>query len=391
MLVNQIAPNADLQRLVDSGFHVSLEGQHLIVHCVPYVTKDRKVAHCSLISTYAEHEAAAGHINDHTVYVVGEIPCRDDGTSLEAAMVANANKQIIAGRTARCQLSYKTEPLSAMLANYYSKMTHYVRKLGSYVDAIDASMNVRGVGSFTARTVPSVFHYPNNSSARAGLEAYERKLELQRVAIIGLGGTGSFILDGLAKTPVKEIHLYDDDILEPHNAFRFPGALHMNIVFGQRKKTDVLADLYGQFRSGVINHSERITEANLHELDNFEFVFIAIDHGPSRKIIARYLVDRGISFIDVGIGIDKRAEALKLYARARVTLITQSTKHLIDSLPVADDTDEAVYGNIQLSELNALNANLALIRYKQHLQFFTDEVDANVINYISTWSQCVTQ
>lgn len=391
MPANQTAPNLDLQRLVDDGFHVSLEGQHLVIHRVPYVTKDRTVAYCSLISTYYEHEVAAGYINDHTVFVVGEIPYRDDGVSLEAAMVANASKQIIAGRSAGCQLSYKTEPLSVMLANYYSKMTHYVRKLGSYVEAIDASANVRWVGSFTARAVPSVFHFPNGSSARAGLEAYEEKLELQKVAIIGLGGTGSFLLDGLSKTPVKEIHLYDHDILEPHNAFRFPSALPMDIVFGRRKKTDVLTDIYGQFRSGVISHPERITEANLHEVEDCQFVFIAVDHGPSRGLIARYLIARGIPFIDVGIGIDKRTETLKLHARARVTLITPSTAHLIDTLPVADDTDEAVYGNIQLSELNALNANLALIRYKQHLQFFTDEVNASVINYKCSWSQCVTQ
>lgn len=391
MLANQTAPNPDLQRLVDDGFHVSLEGQHLVIHRVPYVTKDRSVTYCSLISTYCEHEVTAGHINDHTVFVVGEIPYRDDGISLEAAMVANASRQIIAGRSVGCQLSYKTEPLSAMLANYYSKMTHYVRKLGSYVEAIDAAASARGVGSFTARPVPSVFHFPNGSSARAGLEAYEQKLELEKVAIIGLGGTGSFLLDGLAKTPVKEIHLYDHDILEPHNAFRFPSALPMEIVFGRRKKTDVLADIYAQFRAGVISHPEKITEANLHQLEHCQFVFIAVDHGPSRGLIARYLVARGIPFIDVGIGIDKRTDTLKLHARARVTLITPSTAHLIDTLPVADDGDEAVYGNIQLSELNALNANLALIRYKQHLQFFTDEANVSVINYKCSWSQCVTQ
>lgn len=391
MLANPIVPNADLRRLIDDGFHVSLEGQHLVIHRVPYVIKDRTVAYCSLISTYNEHEVAAGQIRDHTVFVVGEIPHRDDGVSLQEAMVANASAQIIAGRAVACQLSYKTEPLSAMLSNYHSKMTHYIRKLGSYVEAIDSSANVRGTGSFSARTVPSVFHFPNGSSARAGLEAYEQKLELQKVAIIGLGGTGSYLLDGLAKTPAKEIHLYDHDVLEPHNAFRFPSALPMDIVFGRRKKTDVLTEIYNQFRSGVISHPERVTETNLHELKNCQFVFVAVDHGPSRSIIAQFLVAQGIPFIDVGIGIDKIADATQLHARARVTLITTGNAHLVDTLPVADDADEAVYGNIQLSELNALNANLALIRYKQHLQFFTDEVNPSVINYKCSWSQCVTQ
>jgi hypothetical protein len=391
MQVNPIAPNADLQRLVDDGFHVSLEGQHLVIHRVPYVIKDRAVAYCSLISTYNEHEVAAGQINDHTVFVVGEIPHRDDGVSLQDAMVANASAQIIAGRSVTCQLSYKTDPISVMLATYHSKMTHYIRKLGSYVEAINPSANVRMSGSFSMRSVPSVFHFPNGSSARAGLEVYEQKLELDKVAIIGLGGTGSYLLDGLAKTPVKEIHLYDHDILEPHNAFRFPSALPMDIVFGRRKKTDVLTEIYNQFRSGVISHPERVNETNLPELQNCQFVFIAVDHGPSRGIIAQFLVARGIPFIDVGIGIDKITDTIQLHARARVTLITPGTAHLVGTLPVTDDADEAVYGNIQLSELNALNANLALIRYKQHLQFFTDEVNPSVINYKCSWSQCVTQ
>jgi len=49
-----------------------------------------------------------------------------------------------------------------------------------------------------------------------------RRLELEKVAIIGLGGTGSYILDLVAKTPVKEIHLFDADALLNHNAFRHP-------------------------------------------------------------------------------------------------------------------------------------------------------------------------
>jgi tRNA A37 threonylcarbamoyladenosine dehydratase len=38
------------------------------------------------------------------------------------------------------------------------------------------------------------------------------------------GGTGSYVLDFVAKTPVKEIHLFDGDIFDQHNAFRAPGA-----------------------------------------------------------------------------------------------------------------------------------------------------------------------
>ena len=69
----------------------------------------------------------------------------------------------------------------------------------------------------------SPFHYADNGVA-PGLVEVTRRLELEKLAIIGLGGTGSYILDLVAKTPVKEIHLFDDDVLLNHNAFRAPGA-----------------------------------------------------------------------------------------------------------------------------------------------------------------------
>jgi tRNA A37 threonylcarbamoyladenosine dehydratase len=71
----------------------------------------------------------------------------------------------------------------------------------------------------------NVFNYPDTNSSRAGIEFLNRKFENQKIAIIGLGGTGSYILDQVAKTPVKEIHIFDADVFQLHNAFRSPGAV----------------------------------------------------------------------------------------------------------------------------------------------------------------------
>ena len=116
-------------------------------------------------------------------------------------------------------------------------------------------------------------------------------------------------------------------------------------------------------------------------------MFIAIDHGPSRGLIARYLVDRGIAFIDVGIGVDKVSDSTSLIARARVTLVTPETAAVLDQLPTADDTDDAIYNNIQILELNALNAMLAVIRFKQHLGFYVATNTPTVIKYVSSWNE----
>ncbi len=70
----------------------------------------------------------------------------------------------------------------------------------------------------------SVFRYLDSTTSRARIGAVSDKIRLGKVAIIGIGGTGAYILDAVAKTPVKQIHLNDGDTMLTHTAFRAPGA-----------------------------------------------------------------------------------------------------------------------------------------------------------------------
>jgi len=70
----------------------------------------------------------------------------------------------------------------------------------------------------------SVFNYIDTNSSRAEVEAISDKLKGRKIGIMGLGGTGSYVLDLVAKTPADEIHLFDGDEFAQHNAFRAPGA-----------------------------------------------------------------------------------------------------------------------------------------------------------------------
>jgi tRNA A37 threonylcarbamoyladenosine dehydratase len=292
----------------------------------------------------------------------------------------------VAGRQALCRLSYKSERPDT-LDNFYNKLTHYVRKLQSYVTVIDPTASAIGNGSISVRQERSVFFYPNTAIARAGLDAYEDKLKVAKVAIVGLGGTGSYILDALAKTPVEQIHLYDEDIVEPATVYRMSGSLNIEQAHQQMRKTDHLREVYSRMRTGIESHPSRIGQVNVHELDDCNFVFIAVDHGPSRSLIARHLAEKSVPFIDVGMGVDKVPEDTKLIARLRVTAIDSETKALVDRLPVADDQEDAVYDNIQVAELNAMNAMLAIILYKQKLGFYSEEIAVHTLRYILAWQR----
>ena len=77
-----------------------------------------------------------------------------------------------------------------------------------------------------------------------------RKLEGPKIAIVGVGATGSYVLDLVAKTPVAEIHLFDRDMFLNHNAFRSPGAPSLEDLSKKQQKVNYLAAIYAAAVSG---------------------------------------------------------------------------------------------------------------------------------------------
>lgn len=389
MPASPTAPDPHIQRLVDERHEVTIDGGYLIVDRIPYVTSAREIAWGALICHYRNVDGVPQLGNDHQCWFTGSMPHRADGTSLEGPLVSDKQPQTVAGRAVQMHLSNKPEPIGDFFDNHYNKVTHYIRKLSRHARDIDPVVSATSVGSYRRREVPSVFHYANDAIAQSGLDAVADKLRLRRVCIVGVGGTGSYLLDALAKEEIERIDLYDHDVIEPKNPFRMPGAMSREDAYAGHNKALWLASCYAVMRTGVTGHQLRIDTENVAELAGADFVFIAVDHGPSRGIIARFLVEQRIPFIDVGIGVDKRADVAALIARARVTLVTPDTAHLVDELPTADDSAEAVYNNIQVLEINALNAMLAVIRFKQYLGFYAADEHPDVIKYVSSWNALV--
>ena len=75
------------------------------------------------------------------------------------------------------------------------------------------------------------------------------------VALVGLGGTGAYILDLVVKTPVAEIHLYDGDVFLQHNAFRSPGAASVADLRAKLNKVDYYKDRYSPMRRHIVAES----------------------------------------------------------------------------------------------------------------------------------------
>jgi hypothetical protein len=218
-----------------------------------------------------------------------------------------------------------------------------------------------------------VFRYPDMATTRAGIGAATAKLLADKVAIIGLGGTGSYILDLMAKTPVCEIHLYDGDVFSLHNAFRAPGAPRLEELT-EPKKVDWFADIYYRMHMGIKRHGYHVRAEHLPEFAGFDFVFVAIDDADARKVILDGLIALKVPFIDVGMdmGLDGNAS---LRGICRVTVGTpDSHAHLWEVASSSTAPADDVYRNIQVADLNMLNAAMAVTKWKKMRGFYADDV-----------------
>jgi hypothetical protein len=260
--------------------------------------------------------------------------------------------------------------------DYYKKLTTYIALIWSPAVQIDPTCTPKldRLAPAVVEAQASVFNYPDMATTRAGIGGATSRLLVDGVGIIGLGGTGSYVLDLVAKTPVKEIHLFDGDDFELHNAFRAPGAPAVADLTSP-KKVDWFGAAYDRMRHGIVRHPYHVAGERIAALSGLSFVFIAIDDPKSKKEIVDFLLANSIPFIDVGMDVSfDRDGALR--GQVRVTLGTPSVNsHIEQVISFADGPENNIYRNIQVADLNMLNAAFAVVRWKRWLGFYGD--DAN--------------
>ena len=372
-----ISRSEDLKQLRDEGYDIEIHPSvHLLVKDVPYVDENRTVQRGVLVSKLnLADDTTQPPTGEHTVRFIGSHPCRSDGSKLGELVNNIGDEDLGQGLKVNFSFSRKISADGQMrdYRNYHEKMTTYVGLLESHAQALDPGATARTHPLIETAEDESVFLYLDTASSRAGIGAANDKLALGKIAIVGLGGTGSYVLDLVAKTPVKEIHLIDGDKFVQHNAFRSPGAAARDELRLLSLKVRYFANLYAKMRRGIVPVEQYLATTNLELLDGMNFVFLCMDRGADKRHIVERLVERGIPFVDVGMGLELRA-GNSIGGVLRVTAATPAkTDHLGHRIPFTDPAANNEYAtNIQVADLNALNAVLAVIKWKKLFGFYSD-------------------
>ena len=363
-----ISHSADLQRLRDEGYDIEIRSNYLLMKQVPYVTADKVVACGILVSELSTSGSTTITPNTHVVSFVGSIPCDNYGRELDTIIHQRGASPVCGDLTASCMFSRK--PLEGY-PDYYEKMTGYSNILLGYAQAIDPSVTAKIFPPLPTEDNESVFRYLDSASSRAQISAITDKLKLDKVAIVGLGGTGSYILDLIAKTPIEQIHLYDRDTFYTHNAFRAPGAASIEELNAAPKKVEYFQRKYAPLRRNIFAHPVHIDKSNIEELRDMAFVFLTMDTGASKKYIIKMLEEFGVPFIDTGMGVGQVNNSLEGLVRT-TTSVPGYRQHVWDRLSFVDEGDNEYEQNIQIADLNALNAAIAVIKWKKFCRFYID-------------------
>jgi hypothetical protein len=368
--------------LLAEGYEAEARQQHLLVHAVPYVTGDRVVRRGTLVCTYVESGGELLPQDNHQVWFAGEHPCFADGRSMAPITHGSARCELATGIWVDHRFSNKPDGQSGF-ASHYDKMIHYLTLLQVQARVLEPNATAQTWRAIAMADEQSVFRYADTSSARSETLAVSRRLAMKKVAVVGLGGTGGYVLDQVAKTPVEEIHLFDGDEFLQHNAFRAPGAASLDQIRRRMLKVEYFLALYDPMRRGLIAHPYYLDRANVSELTGYDFVFLCVDRGPDRALIADFLIAQGIPFVDTGMSVEQDLDSQELDGLCRATLCTRSNNaHFRRYAPIDDDSQDALYRrNIQVSDLNAMNAMLAVLMWKQHFRFYSDDFDVHHVTF----------
>ncbi len=365
--------NDDIRRLVEKGYAVGFNSGHMVIRDIPYLN-DQKECRIAAIVTKLEFVNKEKVIQtDHQIFFSGEIPYGLDGTMLNN--LGGGSAQIPLDNDYQdivVQRSFSNKPKTT------GKFDNFFEKIESYVSIISGpAMELHDASPYTFNrneciSNDTVFKFQDTLTSRAEISDLSGKLTNDVIAIIGLGGTGSYLLDLMVKTPVREIRGFDRDVYHVHNAFRSAGKLDESEL--GLLKADVYQSRYENFREGIVLEPINIDEETAHKLDGVSFAFVCVDKGSARSEIFDILIEKGIPYIDVGMGL-KREKEDSLKGMLRTTYFPSDKAKELRKKNLAEEADNPndIYkSNIQISELNALNACLAIMKYKQLRNFYHD-------------------
>jgi len=130
------------------------------------------------------------------------------------------------------------------------------------------------------------------------------KLQSKKISIIGLGGIGCPLAQYLVSCGIKNLNLFDNDIVKKSNLNR--QTLYSSNDIGNKKSVIAKNKLLEINSNALINsHNRKITNKNLKLLDTSSLIIDASDNWNTMRLVNRYALKNNIPLISASaVGYD---------------------------------------------------------------------------------------
>ena len=349
------------------GWHIEIGGNHIAVAGVPY----------------RQHDGASG-VCQVTVWV------HEDGRTMTAPPDGSGATHAarLGGVTGGKAYHANGDPVGNVIWTDNSHECVISIKLdsGNYADAWHALLNYCSIVAAAAQAggeqepqrINRVFQFEILGENTPDIREWQDKAGDQRIGIVGLGGVGLWLLDLMSKTDVGEIRIWDGDHIEGRNLVRAPGWAGQDAI--GKNKAEYFGQLYSQFRTGISICTEYLDPDGPSDLfDDLDFVFIAIDRADTRGALCERLEEAGVSFVDVGMGIERQQGEVR--GSLQVFFSGRDAGRWRIGIPTIVGVGEQEYHILQLADLAALNASLAVGVWRRHIGQYAEDNEDWLVRY----------
>jgi predicted Zn-dependent peptidase len=127
-------------------------------------------------------------------------------------------------------------------------------------------------------------------------------------------------------------------------------------------------------------------------LEGLDFVFLCME-GKGKRPIVEKLEALGLPFVDVGMGVTMNGDSLR--GQVRTTTSTPSKRnHVYEKNRIAFTTTDEINEydkDIQVVELNALNAAIAVIKWKKLFGFYADDGNEHFSVFVIAGNETINE
>ncbi|MEU4229127.1 ThiF family adenylyltransferase [Nonomuraea sp. NPDC026600] len=190
----------------------------------------------------------------------------------------------------------------------------YERSTNSIVPVTNIYVLGRGANNRAITSIPTTSGFNGNYHAGSVEERHQRQellfggegqrmLSRAAIAVVGLGGLGSFVALELAYLGIGRLVLIDPDCVEKSNLNRLMGAKSTDIG---RKKVEVYRDLIGAIAPGTqiaAVDSSIASEEALNYAKDCDLLMGCVDNHGARLILNHLAIRYLLPLIDAGTGI----------------------------------------------------------------------------------------